>query len=117
MSVEVRACPHCYFMESMGVSHTKVCNCTHHHADHNFAAGCRIPGCLCECYSQAERAVRATKIVHQEPVEHVDVVELMTKAQKQDPSELVVAQARLDSLRNKKKQVEELCEKAGAKST
>lgn len=119
MSVEARVCPHCYLMEGMGVSHTKTCNCTHHHADHNFCGGCRIAGCLCEGYSQAERTVRAprvSKIRHEEPIEHVDIVELLAEAEKQEPSELVAAQTRLEALRNRKKRFEETCEKDEAES-
>lgn len=43
-------CPHCPLTESSGNQHTFVCNCGHHHAEHTFAAGCRL--CSCERYSQ-----------------------------------------------------------------
>jgi hypothetical protein len=35
-------CPHCILMEGRGLSHSKKCNCSHHHALHNFGGGCTV---------------------------------------------------------------------------
>ena len=58
MNEPERHCPHCPMMEASGQTHTKNCVCGHHHADHEFAAGCRL--CKCECYDQRKAAIRIT---------------------------------------------------------
>lgn len=114
MSVEVRVCQHCPYMEAMGVSHGKNCNCTHHHSDHNFAGGCLIKGCSCERYDQTDRAVRqaradkptkATKPV--QVIEAVDLEAMLEAAKNKAPDELTAATERVRKLRELKKAKED----------
>lgn len=102
MSVnEDRVCPHCYFMSAMGVSHKLTCHCTHHHADHNFAGGCKVEGCNCERYDQTTHAVKlsVSKVKSVSKVETVDLEALIAAAEKQGPSDLIAAQTRIDKLK------------------
>jgi hypothetical protein len=98
---EDRVCPHCYFMSAMGVSHKLTCHCTHHHADHNFAGGCKIKGCTCEKYDQTVHAAKIAvpKIKIAPKVETVDLEALIAAAEKQGPSDLIATQARIDKLK------------------
>jgi hypothetical protein len=47
-----RPCRHCPMMQD---NHHYVCNCTHHHAEHEFAGGCKAPNCLCSHYDQSRQ--------------------------------------------------------------
>lgn len=96
-----KACPHCYLMEAMGLHHTKNCGCGHHHADHNFAGGCRIPGCKCDRYDQSERYKTRKDDVPEQSTD-IDLHALAACIMPNETSEeLKAAQARLEILRDK----------------
>lgn len=97
-------CPHCPRMESLGLSHTKNCKCSHHHSEHNFGGGCRI--CKdCDRYDQTDKVIREPKpkvqtfIVGQ--AEPIDLEAMLEEAQNQEPNELVAAITRVDALKER----------------
>lgn len=107
-----RVCPHCSRMESLGVSHKRVCHCTHHHADHNFAGGCKVKGCLCDRYNQQEARVVARPVKVVKPKEEYQAQEIdpvLADKIKRDQNlhaEFVAGQKRVSELMAKKNKLE-----------
>jgi hypothetical protein len=121
-------CQHCLLMSSRSIFHKKHCNCGHHHSKHNFGGGCTIvlnPAatrigsngeaivfteyCHCDRYDQTEAKVHVAKEKQDSnpallAAACMDLAEL--EAQIHTTSELAEAQARVEVLRKKKKEVE-----------
>lgn len=97
-----RECPHCIWMTTSGLFHTKLCRCNHHHADHISFSGCTVKGCLCDRYDQtvayvAPKEVSTPKILAVAALINTSALEQLIA--EDNPDTLGKVQARIDQLK------------------
>lgn len=99
MSSEQQVCYRC------DTVHTRVCKCTHTHYEHIAGGGCKL--CKCDRYDATKNAAEKSedKRLLTEAAEEINLEKLLEDAVAAPVGELMAAQARVDELRKKAKEM------------